>query len=87
MFICSKCEEVVKGIDKNGICFNCTENEVVKNIVQTSLPEGLVAFWIDKSSYISIKKNQRYFKIPDNVKKSIIEGVYYQIIIREVKDA
>ncbi len=64
-------------------CYNKTQDDI-DDIAPLTLPDGLVAFWIDKFSYISIKKNQRYFKIPDKLKKNIIEGKYYRIIIREI---
>lgn len=77
---------VLVGSDK--MCEQCYDEKEsindISNIVPIRLPDGLVAFWIDKFSFISKLKNQRYFKIPDKVKKSIIEGRDYQIIIREV---
>ena len=70
------------------MCNSCytelQDRDDIANVIPIRLPEGLVAFWVDSSSYISKKTKQRYFKIPDKVKSSIIHGKDYQIIIREV---
>ncbi len=84
---CVKCKKKIEGqnyIDKEGVCNICNGDEIVDDIVQISLPGGIVAFWIGTSGYISKEKNQRYFNIPDGVKQSIIHGKDYKILVQEL---
>lgn len=84
---CKRCHTLVIDIYDGycALCWDEIQNELLlENIVQTKLPEGLVAFWVDTVSYISKKKNQKYFKIPDTEKSSIIDNKKYRIIIKEL---
>jgi len=71
------------------ICYQCNsdlqvDKEDLEDVMQIKLPGGIVAFWIDSSSYINKKKDQRYFKIPDGSKKAIVHGKDYKIMIQDV---
>ena len=71
------------------ICYQCNsdlqvDKEDLEDVMQIKLPGGIVAFWIDSSSYNNKEKNQRYFKIPDGSKKAITHGKDYKVMIQEV---
>ena len=71
------------------ICNECNrelqdDKDALEGVMQIKLPGGIVAFWIDSSSYNNKEKNQRYFKIPDGSKKAITHGKDYKIMIQEV---
>jgi len=72
----------------DGFCTICSDEIqdelLLKTIIQTKLPEGLVAFWEDTVSYLSKKKNQKYFKIPETQKVRILDDKKYRIIIKEI---
>lgn len=84
MLQCKECGKSKDLLTDTGICMECLNDDEIEDIVQIKLPDGLVGFWIDSSSYISKKTGQRYFKIPDGLKKNIIHGKDYKIIITEV---
>lgn len=85
---CKKCHNFVIDILPEGYCHICwdaiQDEALLKNIIQTKLPEGLVAFWEDSISYISKKKDRAYFKIPPEQKSRILDDIKYRIIIKEV---
>ena len=71
------------------MCYQCNDKwqvsqDVTGDVMQIKLPGGIVAFWIDSSSYINKEKNQRYFKIPEGSKKAIQHGKDYKIMIQEL---
>jgi len=85
---CKKCGNFVMDIFEGKyckICWDSIQDEMLlKNIIQTKLPEGLIAFWEDTVSYLSRKRNQKYFKIPEEQKLRILDNIKYRIIIKEV---
>lgn len=86
---CKKCEKFVLQLANEGYCAFCWEDvqneETVRNVVQTSMPDGLIAFWDDSISYISKKNNRAYFRIPPSQKLRLLDNKIYRIIIKEVK--
>ena len=86
--VCKKCGRKVLQLATEDYCHICwdliQDEDFVKKIIQTSLPEGLVAFWDDSISYISKKKNRAYFKVPEEEKLRILDNKIYRIIIKEV---
>lgn len=85
---CKKCGNSVIQLAPEGYCYICYEdiqNEgILKNIIQTEMPDGLVAFWDDSISYISKKQNRAYFRIPQSQKLRLLDGKKYRIIIKEI---
>ena len=71
--ICNECNMELQG-----------DKDPLEGVMQIKLPGGIVAFWIDSSSYINKEKNQRYFKIPEGSKKAIQHGKDYKIMIQDV---
>jgi len=85
---CKKCGEFVIQLAPDGYCYICSaevqNEELGKNIIQTKMPDGLVAFWEDSISYISKKNNRAYFKIPPTQKLRLLDNKKYRIIIKEL---
>ena len=86
---CKKCNNKVLQLGPEGYCYICWDQiqneELVEDISQSKMPEGLVAFWEDSVSYINKKQNRAYFKIPQTQKLRILDNKRYRIIIKEVK--
>jgi hypothetical protein len=72
-------------------CYDDQQDEAYKKDIMKNFdyPEkpvgGLIASWDDSVSYISIKKNRMYFKVPEGVKNRLIQGVLYRIEVKEIK--
>lgn len=81
---CITCEKKVTNISKEGVCSDCLDKEDIADVIQIKLPGGIVAFWIASSAYMNKERNQRYFGIPDKMKKMIIHGKDYKIVIQEL---
>ena len=85
---CKKCGRLViqlANADYCHICWRDIQNEeVMEEVINIRMPDGLVAIWEDSISYLSKKQNRAYFKIPHTQKLRLLDNKKYRIIIKEL---
>ena len=72
----------------NGLCKNChnkRQDEAEKrDIIDTSMPNGVVSRWNASPSFLDKKNNYMYFRIPLTQNSYFDPRKIYEIIVKEV---